>query len=746
MSNMGYEQYHRSVNFLIKKGDIRMKKYLTTVLLLLAVPVYGQVVLDGTMGTAGLVKGPAYDIKAEYGQKAGTNLFHSFGQFDIGTAEIASFGVSADIQNIISRVTGGTSSKIDGTLRSVISGTSNISDANLYLLNPAGILFGPNAALDIGGSFHVSTADYLRMGEEERFYAVQESEVLSAAAPDAFGFLDDVIEKIRFEGDIAEEFSGGLTVSEGKTISVIGGAIEITGISYQYPENNVPPANLHAPGGEIHLASLASAGEALLTASGPDVSSFGKLGKISLSENSLIKTSGEGSGNIFIRGGEFFAADSSIEADTLGDQDGGITDIQVNTLTLNHSNIFSDTEGKAKGGSINILAAESVNLSDSSRIFADATGKGSETGSAGNVSVEAKQISLSSASAVSGETYGKSRGGNVLLRAEESVDISGASQVFSRSTGEQTLENAGAAGKISIESKTVSLSDESKISTDTYSDGQGGSISISGNNDFAESLTVFNSSIYGGATGTGSGGTVYIKAKDISFTEGEIGSQTFDKGDAGDIQIEAEQIELKSGSLISSASTLPDQGGDAGTVHITVNKSMNLSGGSAITTEAEDAGKGQISVVVGDRFYLTDSRITTSIKGGGEDAGDIYTAQDVAVLRKSQVVANAYEGKGGNIRIVANPFVQSTMSLVDASSRFGIDGTVYIESPDDVSSSLMTLPGSFLDAARWMRTPCFARSGEDASRFLLLGKDAVPSALNDWLPSPLLWKGGKDGN
>lgn len=721
-----------------------MKKYLTSILLLLAVPVYGQVVLDGTMGTAGLIKGPAYDIKAEYGQKAGANLFHSFSQFGVGTGEIASFGASADIQNIISRVTGGSSSQIDGTLRSVISGTSDISDANLYLLNPAGVIFGPSASLDIGGSFHVSTADYLKMGEEERFYAAQDSEVLSAAVPSAFGFLDDTIEKIRFEGNEIEEFSAGLSVSEGKTISVIGGDIEMSGISYQDSADKTS-ANLYAPGGQIHLASLASPGEAILTESGPDISSFRELGKISLSDHSLIKTSGEGSGNIFIRCGEFFAADSSVEADSFGDQDGGITDIQVNTLALNRSTIFSDTEGIARGGSINIRAAESVTLSDNSRIFADATGEGLETGSAGTVSVEAKDISLSWESAVSGETYGKSQGGNVLLRADESVIISGGSQIFSRSTGDEANENAGAAGKISIESKTVSLSDESMISTDTYSDGNGGSISVSGaDNEFAESLSLSNSRIYGGATGTGNGGTVHIRANDVSFAKGEIGSQTLSKGDAGDIQIEAEQLELKDASLISSASTFPDQGGDAGTVHITVSKSMNLSGGSAITTEAEDAGKGQISVIAGDWFFLTNSRIATSIKGGDEDAGDIYTSQNAVVLRKSQIVANAYEGKGGNIHIIADPFVRSTLSLVDASSQFGIDGSVYIESPDDVSSSLMTLPGTFLDTARWLKTPCFERSGDVASSFLLLGKDAAPCALNDWLPSPLLWKFGNE--
>lgn len=274
-----YERIVMNKNFLV----------VIFVLVIAAVTADAQVVLDGTMGAIGEVTGPLYDIKETYGQKAGANLFHSFSQFDINTGETANFGVSSDVQNIISRVTGGSSSWIDGTLQSTISGTSEISGANLYLLNPSGVLFGPNATLNLGGSFHVSTADYLRMGENERFYAVQDTAVLSVAPPTAFGFLSEDVKKITFQGP--EEKS--LTVSEGKTISLIGGNIEITGTS------------LNAPEGRINIAGAASSGEAVLTESGIDILSFQKLGTITISDNALIQVSGKGSGDIFIRGGIF---------------------------------------------------------------------------------------------------------------------------------------------------------------------------------------------------------------------------------------------------------------------------------------------------------------------------------------------------------------------------------------------------------------------------------------------------------
>ncbi len=673
---------------------------------------HADVMLDGTMGTAGQITGPVYDIKAEYGQQAGANLFHSFRQFDINSGETADFRVSADINNIISRVTGGSHSWVDGTLCSTLSGTAEISGANLYLLNPAGVMFGPHASLNIGGSFHVSTADYLRMGETGRFYAAPGNDMLSLEPPVAFGFLDNDIALISFEGkgEIEQadwdENPAGLSVSEGKSISVIGGDIEITGTYYQYNDVGIPVGNLNAPEGRINMASVASPGEVIPVKSDLNVSS-GKLGNIKISDYSLIKVSGEGSGNIYIRSGVFFAENgSAVEADAKRDKDGGTTDIRVGTLTLKDSNIFSDTEGKGVGGNISVHASESVNMSHS-RIFADATGEGSNTGSAGSVFIETEKLLLDKVSIISGETYGKSSGGNVSLHIEDSVNLKEESQIFSRSTGSQTDAGAGSAGTIYIETKNISSSDISIISSETYKDGNAGTISI--------------------------------YAKDaVSLSNSFVTTSTSGKGEAGDITLTAGRLELNSGSSVSSASNLKEQGGDAGTINIKVSDSFTLNGASAITTQAQDAGKGRIIIETGNQFYSTDSSVTTSIRGGGNDAGDISISQKTLILNKGDIVANAYEGRGGNIHIVANPMVQSYDSSVDASSELGIDGTVYIEAPDeDAGSGLLVLPASYLDAAQWMKTPCALRSVEKVSRFVFIGIDGVPDLHDDLLASPL---------
>src|SRR6266542_2736059 len=145
-----------------------------------------QITLDGSLGPRGPLTGPNYAIPATMGQIRGPNLFHSFGQFNIQKGESATFSGPPSISNILSRVTGGQPSTIDGVLR------SQIPRAHLYLLNPSGVLFGPNATLDVQGSFHVSTADYLRLADGTCFVArLSDTTTLSVAPRPPLGFWTD---------------------------------------------------------------------------------------------------------------------------------------------------------------------------------------------------------------------------------------------------------------------------------------------------------------------------------------------------------------------------------------------------------------------------------------------------------------------------------------------------------------------------------------------------------------------------
>jgi filamentous hemagglutinin family protein len=234
------------------------------------VVAFAQVTLDGTLGPAGRLSGPNYQIPAEVGQQRGGNLFHSFGRFTIHSSESATFSGPNSVANIIGRVTGGETSLIDGTLR------STIPNANLYLLNPAGVLFGENAHLDVQGSFHVSTADYLRLGESARFDARNPgNSLLSTAPPSAFGFLSEQPAQITVRGS-------SLEVPVGKSLSLIGGDIELT-------KELAISSNLSAPSGRITIASVASSGEVIPNdpdePAGLKMEGFERLGHIRLTRS-----------------------------------------------------------------------------------------------------------------------------------------------------------------------------------------------------------------------------------------------------------------------------------------------------------------------------------------------------------------------------------------------------------------------------------------------------------------------------
>src|SRR3954467_13567874 len=120
-----------------------------SVLLFCASSVLAGVVLDGSFGSSAVLPGPNYMIQAGFGKTVGNNLFHSFNQFNLINSESATFTGPNNIQNIVSRVTGGSPSSIDGKI------SSDIQGANLFFVNPAGVMFGPHAQLDVSGSLAI---------------------------------------------------------------------------------------------------------------------------------------------------------------------------------------------------------------------------------------------------------------------------------------------------------------------------------------------------------------------------------------------------------------------------------------------------------------------------------------------------------------------------------------------------------------------------------------------------------------
>ncbi len=224
-----------------------MQRILSAALLLLPTALAAEVVKDGSLPftSAGNVPltGNDYTIDASAGYLNGGNLFHSFTTFNIEAGNSATFTGGAGIDNVVTRITGSQASTIDGSL------VSTIPDANFWLLNPNGVVFGNGSSINVLGSFHASSADYLRMQDGARFYvhepAVCPTCVLTSEPPAAFGFLPETA-SARGAIDVTNT---RLAVPTGEALSLVGGDV------------NLQAARLTAIDGRIQVVSVAENGE-----------------------------------------------------------------------------------------------------------------------------------------------------------------------------------------------------------------------------------------------------------------------------------------------------------------------------------------------------------------------------------------------------------------------------------------------------------------------------------------------------
>ncbi len=682
-----------------------LRSLIVFLLIFSAFPVYAQITLDGTLGNAGKLNlsGPDYNIKADYGQQAGANLFHSFQHFNINTRESATFSGPDSVQNIISRVTGGNISLIDGTLRSAIPG------ANMYLLNSAGVMFGANASLDLSGSFYVSTADYLRLGENEKFFAEPlKNEMLSVAEPTAFGFLDNDIAPVTVEGkgelttevwdqeyeswwewrDNNPDFAPGLAVPAGKSLSVIGGDIEIKGTYFQYEDaadgykTEAVGANLSAPQGRIFMTSAGSAGEVEI--SGDISGDNGEIsavtsGNISLSNGAKLTVNGpSGAGSISIRGGMFVSDNySQILSEPLH-EDGGVIDIQADKVLLqNGSRISADTEGTGKGSDIRITGSEEVSIISSQIKNGSFYYEDRGAGDGGLLSIKTKRFSISTDSWLGGESYGTGKGGDIAVEASESARVSDyaliATSAKEWSTGqagnitvnspsltvetgavvESRSEGPGKGGNIAVNTKTLEITSGGKLSTQALQSGHGGNLSVSGpdpasHEDAADSVRLagddsgMNTGIYAGTSGTGNAGAISVTAKEMSVTDkASVATSASDKGNAGAITLNVGKLDLSKGAAIASASIYPE------TKVYTVADPSELEGLSGVAKTGDivivqDAGDGKSAAAildVGDYWV--------------QMTGEIFTVDTLSELDGLIDYTNPEDGEG-NIVLVRN--------------------------------------------------------------------------------------------
>ncbi len=666
---------------------------LTAMLLLLlsAVPTVSQaqfttaITSDGTLGTTVSRAGATYNITG--GTRSGSNLFHSFGLFSVGGGDTANFSNDTGLttSNILGRITGGQPSSIFGTIR-----TTNFGAANLFLINPAGWIFGPTASLNVGGSFHVSTADYLKFADGAKFYAdLGQQSVLTTAPVSAFGFLSQNPSAI----GVVES---ALEVPAGNTLSLVGGDLVIVPL---LTSGGIP--TLSAPGGKIQLASIGSPGEVPLNVQETDLTNFQRSGQVYI-QQSVLHASGNGGGTVVIRGGQLLVDSSNILAENLG-----------------------NIAGTGPGVDIHVSGEAVI----SNQSFITASSVSGNTGNAGDIVLEAKNVTVTGGGLVASGTFGSGNGGTVRVTATDTVSLVDNGAITAASLGGST----GKAGDIVVEAKNVKVTGGGLVASGTFGSGNGGTVRVTASDTIslgARSL-ISTSSALGS---TGNAGDIVLEARNVMVTGGALSSSTFADGSGGSVEVRARQVNLKDQALIKATSS---GDGDAGNILIQANEFRSVN--SSVTTEAKTADGGNIHLKVGKLVNLLNSQITATVQSGVGKGGNITIDPTFVILNHSQITANAFGGPGGNVSIAADVFLKSPDSVVSASSALGVQGTVDIQAPvTSVSGAFSPLPEAVLQATSLLREPCAVRlRGGQVSSLVVSGRDGLPLEPGGLLPSPL---------
>ncbi len=674
-------------------------------LAVMPVSASAQIATDGSLGagTTGALP-PGLDamitIPAELGTticndaNTSCNVFHSFSEFNINAGQIAAFTGPAGIDpgavnNVLARVTGPTPSNIDGVLR-----TSAMPNANFFLMNPNGVVFGPGAQLDIGGSFVVTTADELRSTDGGRFSATTDpaGHVLTTAAPDAFGFLStstDAPKTIEVNG-------GSLEVGNGRALTMIGGHVHLR------------DGQIHTAGGPAYIIATGSVDEVGLDPTGDalgdvDLASLDGLGDVSLTQSSRIDLGGPASAGAVIRASTIRVENSSIEVGTAQDTSSGqgaLVDIQAaEALQLaSGGQILSRAEGSGAGVDLRIEAPEISIVGDPAPDDqAVKTGilSTASTGTGATIWVEAQTLDMSHHAAIEATTSSSGTGGDVTVDAG-SISMSGRSTIAARTLG------AGNAGAVTVVADDISISEASTIAVLSLQS-QGGTtgdltvdagrievFGLEGSNEvFSVDLTGFLS-----RTGVEAshGGDILITAGSVRIADrGVINASTRSSGPSGEIQISGRdgprslELIVENGGVISS-NTLSSAG--AGLVHIQAD-TVQIVGVHRLLQSTGEITDTPVP------FFSPSLVGTISFEGGG-DAGNVtLEANDLTLLDGGLLTAfTEGNGDGGDINVTAG---RVFLSGFNPGQRALFQGLGF--DPGRASSSITTTTGGFLGGA-----------------------------------------------
>ncbi|AFY45259.1 S-layer family protein [Nostoc sp. PCC 7107] len=740
--------------------------------------VHAQVIPDHTLNTSVLQNGNNFTITD--GNRVGNNLFHSFSQFSVPSNGSASFNNSTDIQNIFSRVTGGSVSNIDGNI-------SAKGSANLFLLNPAGIIFRQNASLNIGGSFIATTANSIKFADGIEFSAtnITSPALLTMSVPVGLQLGSNpgaiTVQGAGHNGSFSasSSISGlnvgtrGLQLQSGKTLALVGGNIALDG------------GLLSAPGGQIELGSVSNVSVSLnstsqgFTLSYPSTANFGNItltqralastrdlsrgnggsvniqGKqVSIRDGSLVlvqNRSNQAAGDIVINATESldvigkspdFTSSSSLINDTMSSEAAGNVIITTPKLNVDQGGyILNRTFSAAAGGNI-VVNSDAININGFalgdptpfravSQILAASFGRGQ----GGNISLSTQDLSISAGANIAARPYSSGKGGDVNVKADTIQVIgTGTPKGSYFSLLSAATFGPGDAGNLNIDTRKLSVQGGGRVSASSIILGNAGSLTINA----SESIDV-------------SGMKPEETPSYIGTAALPVGSfSTISRANAGNTNINAPLVTVSDGATIFVQNTGL---GTAGNLQINANTLTLKNGGNLLASTKAGEG-GNINLQLRDLLLMRYGGFISAEAAGSGNGGNISINAPVIVgLENSDIIANAVQGKGGNISITTQgiiglkfrdtltPRVDLTNDIT-ASSAFNVNGTVEINNIGvDPNSGLVELPANVSDPSQKIASGCSANL---SSSFVATGRGGIPQNPTQDLRSDRTWSDIRD--
>lgn len=642
-----------------------------------------QVTPDRTLAQPSQVNLLGNEATITGGTSRGQNLFHSFSQFSIPNGSQVSFDNGRNIQRIFSRVTGRSASIINGSLKA--NGT-----ADLFLINPNGLMIGPSASLNIGGSFIGTTANSIRFFDNTLYSVTPSASTqVSLSLPTSLLF-NGGNGRISVRGNghniniptnsllpLSRNTQPTFQISPEQTLALVGSDIQFS--------NGVVTADsghINLGGVQSGVVSLAPSGKGWALGYG----SVLRFGDVSLSNRSLVDTSGSKAGQIHIQGNNITLADNSL-------------------IHIQH-------QGEQLGDSVQILATGQLSFRGStqnpstlnSNIIVENIG----SQNSGGIRLTARELTLTDASRVESYTFGLGKSADILVNASESVTVSGA--LTQGGIGTFTNFAPGNAGDLTLFTKRLNLINGGFTSSQAnFSSGASGNVKIH----TVEQITISGTTRDGllpsvistTTVGSNNAGNLTLKTSDLVIKDGaSISTSTVSQGDAGDIKIFASNSVDISGfssldfpsNIRAAAPILPPEqlaairmipgieipdvpAGESGSILIQT-PSLRVRDGAQITVSNFGTAAAGNIVIIGDDVNLSRNGQLNALTQSGL-GGNVRLKAKNLTLDQSFISADSLSNQAGNISLdIQNLLLLKNSSKVTTSSNSGLGGNININS------------------------------------------------------------------